>query len=293
MRTSTINNFNTPKFMPSKVSGMKPSFGVYVMEPENRDFFDTDEGKATKNTGYVLGLGFVIRSALQKWSNKLFSNYFANHPNVNKALVVDIANNMKADKAKNIKNDGFKNLRVFIEPAGQNAYFDPNNNIIRVTKDTLISLPHEIGHAVEEHGSKVFKFLQRNRGNATILALVLYGLGRSKPTNKKGEQTPVRKFQNILYKFNSLVPLIAFSPELITEFKASKIGIDYIKEYAKNIQIQLKQNSADKVLAQKLTDTKTILKAAKKHYAIAFCTYLALPVFAMMDNFIFKQAMKN
>lgn len=293
MRTCTINNFNTQKPIQSKVSGMKPAFGVYVVMPEDRDFFDTDEGKATKNTGYVLGLGFVIRSALQKWSGKLFSNYFANHPNVNKALVVDIANNMKADKTKKINNVGIKNLRIFIESAGQNAYFDPCNNVIRVTKDTLISLPHEIGHAVEEHGSKVFKFLQRNRGNATILALVLYGLGRSKPTNKKGEQTPVRKIQNTLYKFNALVPLIAFSPELITEFKASKIGVDYIKKYTKNVETQLKQNSANKALIQKLTDAKAILKAAKKHYAIAFCTYLALPVFAMMDNFIFKQAMKN
>lgn len=265
----------------------------YPMPVQEEDFFDSNEGKAATNAGAVLGLGLVVREAMKTWSNKLFTNYFSKHPDVDKNELLKISTNMLKDKINESKGSNFKNIKYEIAEAGQDAFFDHFNNRIKVTKDTLISMPHEIGHAVQEHSTKFFKMLQRNRGNYTFLALLLYGLGRNKPTNKKGKQTLWTKFQNILYKYNILVPILAFSPELITEFKASKIGIDYLKQNVKNIENKLKQNVSNKQLGTQLTNSKNILKAAKKHYAVAFCTYLALPVFAMLDNLIFKQASKN
>lgn len=287
-----LNNKNSVENRIGETS--MPSYAPYYLIPaEEKDFFDSDEGKSATNAGVVLGVGLISREVLALWSNKLFTNYFSKHPDVDKNELLKISKNMLKDKINETKDSNFKNIKLEIAQAGQDAYFDHANNRIKITKDTLISMPHEIGHAVQEHGSKFFRMLQRNRGSYTFLALLLYGLGRNKPTNNKGEQTTWTKFQNILYKYNILVPLLAFSPELITEFKASKIGIDYLKQHVKNIEDKIKQTKANKSLNQQLTNSKNILKAAKKHYAIAFCTYLALPLFAMLDNLIFKEASKN
>lgn len=293
LQIETFNDFITPS--PIQVGDKPTTSPVKKSQSTNKteeDFFDTNEGKATTDAGLTLAIGVIVREALQKWSNNFFSNYFSKHPDVNKDELIIINNKMLADKIKESKNSAFKNIHVEIAKSGQDAYFDHINNRIRVTMDTLISLPHEIGHAVQEHSTKIFRTLQRNRGNYTILALLLYGIGRSKPTNKKGEKTTFSKIQNLLYKYNVIVPLLAFSPELITEFKASQIGIDYLKNYTKEVETQLKKKPTNKSLMQKAANSKSILKAAKKHYAIAFCTYLSLPVFTMLDNFIIDKSGK-
>ena len=248
------------------------------------EFFNDTDTEAAKNTGGILVAGIALREGLKRISSKMFSSYFSKNPDVNPDEITNLGLRMLQDKGLmqnpvkqtadigSVFTDGLKKLNLIIENTGNNAYFDHVNKQIRVSKNTLLSLPHEIGHAVEEHSTTFFKALQRFRGNYTMLALILYGLGRNKSTNKKGKETFIGKIQNTLYKYNLLVPLIAFSPELITEFKASKIGIDYLKQ---------------------IKAPKNIIKAAKKHYAIAFCTYLALPAFAVLDNLIIKKAFKN
>ena len=253
---------------------------------EEDEFFNESDTNAAKNSGLFLLAGLFTRKCLQKITNKMFSSYFSKNPNVNPQQITDIGLKMLQDKGlmKNpveyaiqdgsgsVFKDGLKKLELVIENAGQNAHFDPVNKQIRVSKNTLLSLPHEIGHAVEEHSTTFFKYLQRFRGNYTLLALLLYGLGRNKSNQKSGKETFLGKVQNTLHKYNLLIPLLAFSPELITEYKASKIGIDYLKE---------------------IKAPKNILNAARKHYAIAFCTYLALPLFAVLDNLIIKKAFKD
>jgi len=290
---TNFKNYKTPQTNAISMPEISPYAVSYSMPETELDFFDTNEGKTATNTGGAIVIGLVVRELLQHWSNKLFSNYFSKHPEVSSEELLKIGNKMLDDKIKESKSPEFKNIKVDIASAGQDAYFNHATNQIKVTKNTLISLPHEIGHAVQEHSTKFFKALQRNRGNYTTLALLLYGLGRSKPINKKGEETISTKLQNLLYKYNVLVPLIAFSPELITEYKASKIGIDYLKKHVNSVEEKLKHAASNKQLSTQLTNAKSILKAAKKHYAIAFCTYLALPVFAMLDNFIFKQFSKD
>jgi len=277
-----FNNFsNIPAY--STTSRLNNRYNMPEYQADTEFFNDTDS-EVAKNTGGFLLAGLIARKGLKSLTDNMFQTYFAKNPDVNPEQITNIGLKMLQDKGLmqnpvkqiadggTIYTDGLKKLNLIIENNGNNAFFDHINKQIRVSKNTLLSLPHEIGHAVQENSTVVYKALQRFRGNYTILALLLYGLGRNKSTNKKGKETFIGKAQNALYKYNLLVPLLAFSPELITEFKASKIGIDYLKQ---------------------IKAPKNILKAAKKHYAIAFCTYLALPAFAVIDNLILKKAFKN
>ena len=234
-----------------------------LMEVE-ADFFDTQEGKSTATASSFLVVGLLLRKILEKMSDAFFAKYFSQKQNIDTREMRNIAQSMLASKnlmrqmtvdtkdvavngellpnAELWKNNesGEKLLKsVLIEEKGSNAYFDVKNNHIRVTKDTLISLPHEIGHAVQEHSTKILKILQKYRGHSAGLALFLYGLGREKTTIQE-KNTMFGKIRELLYKYNVLIPLIAFLPELITEFAASKIGIDYIKDYLKNLKFNYK-----------------------------------------------------
>ncbi len=275
------------------------------------DIFTPENTEKATSAGLILAIGMFLREVLKELSDGFFAKYFSKNQNIDEKEMKIIAKNMLENKklmqdigvSNRVKingefapevAEGWKSTtgkgplkNVIINKNGQDAYFTHVNNYIKVTKDTLISLPHEIGHAVEENSTKFLKKLQRSRGKYAALALILYGLGREKPANTKGGQTLWGKFQNFLYKYNLLVPLIAFSPELITEFAASKIGIDYIKEHIKNLKTDTVKN------AKSIAKSKNILKVAKKHYAVAFCTYLSLPLFAILDNYIFKKATKN
>ncbi len=257
-----------------------PAFKAY---PDTQLYSNTDE-ETVKNTGLIFIFGLALRNALKHLSDKMFTSYFSKNPNINPEQLKQIGLNMLVDKGlmsnqrliktptADIYTDKLKKLNLIIEKTGQNAHFDYINKEIKVSKNTLLSLPHEIGHAVQEHSTTILKKLQRFRGNYTFLALLLYGLGRNKSNAPDGKESFIGKIQNTLHKYNLFIPLLAFSPELITEFVASKIGIDY-----------LKQTKAP----------KTLINAAKKHYAIAFCTYLALPLFAILDNLIYQKATKN
>lgn len=275
------------------------------------DLFSAENTQTATSTGLILVLGMAVREGLKKLSDGFFAKYFSRSQNIDEEEMKNIAKNMLEDKnlidnvevLKRVKINGevvddlaeawqpkqgssSKLGSVIINKQGQDAFFAPDKNFIKVTKDTIISLPHEIGHAVEEHSTNFLKKLQRSRGKYAALALILYGLGREKPANSQN-QSFIGKVQNVLYKYNLLVPFIAFLPELVTEFAASKIGIDYIKEHIEKLKTNVTKN------AQSITKSENILKVAKKHYAIAFCTYLSLPLFAVLDNYIFKKATKN
>ena len=306
MNIETFNQFHNP-FPPvvsqkiGYTSNAMPS--LIDMEP---DFFETDNGKQATSAVLVLTLGHFLREGLKKLTDGFFAQYFSKAQNINEKEMKNIAKSMLKEKKllenpqesidfeENIKKEVWKNTKtskgklnaISIKSTGEEAFFTHLDNEITVTKKTLISLPHEIGHAVQEHSTNLLKRLQRSRGRYAKLALILYGLGREKPSNGD-KQSLWGLAQNLLHKYNVLIPLIAFTPELITEFAASKIGIDYIKTYIKNLKTNATKN------AKSIANSEQILKTAKKHYAVAFCTYLALPLFAVLDNFIFKKALKN
>lgn len=263
---SILKNYNPSFAQKSAQNSSMSYYQPYYPASEYFDEYSTSDSDAAANTGIIFLAGLAIREALSKFSNDFFSKYLSKKRDIDPNEIIEISKKMIKDKGLDKKG-----LRCEVFEKGNDAYFSHLENKIKVTKDTLLALPHEIGHAVEEHNTKILKKLQRFRGQYAMLALILYGLGRDKSSDPNSQNTTIGKIRNFLHKYNLLVPLAAFSPELITEFSASKIGIDYLK---------------------KANASKALISAAKKHYAAAFCTYLSLPVFAIMDNLIFKSTQK-
>ena len=90
---------------------------------------------------------------------------------------------------------------------------------------------------------------------------------------------PIAKVKNFLNKNDYVIPLIAFSPELITEFKASQYGLKFLKG-------KVKEGAIEKSLFNKI----------KKSYITCFSTYLFIPVSIMLvdalRNSVNKQVRK-
>ena len=102
---------------------------------------------------------------------------------------------------------------------------------------------------------------------STWLALGLYTLMAQRPKNPYEDKSPgpIAKVKNFLTKNDYVIPLLAFSPELITEFKASQYGLKFLKS-------KVKDGAIDKALFNKI----------KKSYITCFSTYLFIPVSIML-----------
>lgn len=157
-----------------------------------------------------------------------------------------------------LEEKGLKDKVKLFQGKPDEAFFTHQGNFIKVGKDQYSALFHEIGHAVEENNTVILKKLQRFRGKYTILSLALYALLSQRQKNDDGNQS-------ILSKSDALIPLIAFSPELITEAKASQIGLKFLKEKLNAGVIE-----------------KSLYKNIKKSYITCFATYLFIPVSIML-----------
>lgn len=157
------------------------------------------------------------------------------------------------------------------------AYYTAIGNKIVIGKDKASALFHEIGHAVIENNTKILKKLQNFRGNYTFLALALYALMPQHRTQnydmygRRKKEGLFEKIKNLITNPTVIVPLAAFSPELITEAKASKIGLKFLKEKVKSGAIE-----------------KSLYKNIKKSYLACFSTYLFIPV-----SIIIMDALQN
>lgn len=174
----------------------------------------------------------------------------------------------------NMKFDG-KPGEAFYTHVGNNII--PANSVV-VGKNNYSSLFHELGHAVEENKTNIFKKLQRFRGNYTILALGLYALlsQNKKPQstlNKSKNQGIGAKIKNFLSKSNAIIPILAFSPELITEAKASIEGLKFLKT--------------------KISNKSALYKNIRASYFTCFLTYLFVPVSIMLMDSLQRSVEKR
>lgn len=161
------------------------------------------------------------------------------------------------------------------------ACFSHIGNEVIVGEDQLSSLFHEIGHAKIENKTEFLKLLQRNRGNYTILSLALYSLMSQKRHQSEDafgdhKKSLGTKIKNFLSRSTLLVPLLAFSPELITEAKASQYGLKFLKE-------KVAQGKLDKNIYSKI----------KKSYATCFGTYLFIPISIILMELLFSGVEKE
>lgn len=157
-----------------------------------------------------------------------------------------------------LEKHGLKN-KVGIDYHGKlgEAFYTHDGNFIRVGSNQHSSLFHEIGHAVEENNTRLFKWLQRGRGNYSILALGLYALLSGRQQQFDGNYS----IGSSLTKTDVAIPLLAFAPELITEAKASMTGLKFLKEKLKTGAI-----------------SESLYKNTKRSYLACFGTYLFIPL---------------
>lgn len=255
---------------PEPVSARKnPEFGSYY--EENQSPFNKLKHTVTRLTDDVVGLvGF--NAALWWLQNTINSKLLVGKINKHftKGLpdnkLIDLAKKMLIEEEKSGK--GLNNLDVAITNEPGEAYYshvaheDLPANRVRVGKDSISSLFHEIGHAKIENKSFLLKNMQRFRGHYTELSLVLYALlsGNKKENGKRHDW---------------IIPLIAFSPELITEGMASKHGLNFLKtKIGKGI---------DKATYSKI----------KKSYITCFGTYLFVPLSIILLDAIRNSAIKE
>lgn len=180
-------------------------------------------------------------------------------------------------------NDGPQKVNIFRGKPGEAFYTHAGNNIIPansivVGKNNYSSLFHELGHAVEENKTNIFKKLQRFRGNYTILALGLYALlsQNKKPQRTLDEnenQGVGAKIKNFLSKSNAVIPILAFSPELITEAKASTEGLKFLRT--------------------KISNKSALYKNIRASYITCFLTYLFVPVSIMLMDTLQRSVEKR
>lgn len=172
----------------------------------------------------------------------------------------NLAHEMKNEKG------GLNNLNIVPTNTPGEAFYTHEKNAVVVGKDSFSSLFHEVGHAVEENSTKAFKWLQRRRGNYTALALLLYTLMSQSQKSKNyydDENTGlISKMKRSLSKSEVLIPLLAFSPELITEAKASQEGLKFLKG--------------------KVGKSSPLYKNVRSSYLTCFSTYLFIPVSIML-----------
>lgn len=223
---------------------------------------------------------FVNGKLLVGKINKHFTNKIKDNDELEK-LARQMLNENKLDRndAKHVhlKLDGAPG-QAFYTHVGNGSTIKPNS--IVVEKNNYSSLFHEIGHAIEENKTNVFKWLQRGRGNYTILSLALYTLlsQNQKPQNYDDDdenQGIGGKIRNFLSKSNAVIPLLAFSPELITEGKASQTGLKFLKEKLGKGEI-----------------TKELYKNIRRSYLTCFATYLFIPVSIMLMDSLQRSAEK-
>lgn len=155
-------------------------------------------------------------------------------------------------------------VTVDLNQPGQ-AYFTHEKNKVVVGPEKHSALFHELGHAVEENNTKIFKKLQRGRGNYTAISLLLYTL------------LAQREKSNGNSKSDAIIPLLAFSPELITEAKATREGLKFLKS---------------KIGEGANMISKSTYKNIKRSYLTCFGTYLFIPISIMLIESLRKSADK-
>lgn len=215
-------------------------------------------------------VGIVGMNAVLWWMQK-FVNGKILVGKINKHFTKDIKDINKLDYLANemlYKHGLLEKVERFIGPNGK-AFFDHSKNIIVTGKDQYSSLFHEIGHAIQENNTVLLKKLQRFRGHYTILSLALYALMSQRPKRDNGDQSIGSKIS----KSDVIVPLLAFSPELITEAKASQEGLKFLKQKLNSGVIE-----------------KSLYKNIKKSYITCFSTYLFIPVSIILIDMLRNSA---
>lgn len=217
--------------------------------------------------GFGLGLMYLRQFVNSKL---LIGNIYKHYTDKIKdnELIANLALKMR-------KENGLENkVPIYTGSAGE-AYFSSGggHQKIVVGKDSFSALFHELGHAIIENKTKILKSFQTNRNLDAYGAITLYMLFEgAKYTYPENNASKNKKTNNItnktidfFVKYSEILPLLIYSPELVSELGATGYGLKFLKK-------ELKNGSID----------KNLFKNVKNSYAAAFGTYLFIPLSLML-----------
>lgn len=241
-----------------------PTFGYYEEERPTHPIKKLALSLVNDAFGLV-GVNLVL------WKVQSFVNGDILSGKINKHFTKGITDNEKvktlAEEMKTAKH--LDKVKMHIGESGTEgqAFFNHEKNIVVVGKQEASAVFHELGHAIIENNTKFLRKLQRGRNHYSWIALGLYTMIAQREKNPYDDKRPgpITKMKNFLNKNDYVIPLIAFSPELITEFKASQYGLKFLKGKVKDGAIE-----------------KSLFNKIKKSYITCFLTYLFIPVSIML-----------
>lgn len=221
-----------------------------------------------RTIGFGIGLVMLRKLVNEKLLLKLYSSFSKKVKDTEK--IKELALKMR-------KEHGLENIVPFEYGQNGEAYFEHNKSGQRIVlgKDSLTAAFHELGHAVIENKTKLLKEFQDTRGIEATGAITLYMLIESLKFNQRNEQNnnsnsrkkiPQKesfkeKLYNSILKYSEVVPLLIYSPELISEAGATKFGLKFLKKELKSQNIN-----------------KNFYKNIRNNYIAAFSTYLFIPL---------------
>lgn len=228
----------------------------------------------TDNAVGMIGMNMILLWMQNFVNGKILSG------KVNKHFTkkIDGKTDLKSLADEMLKQKGLTGIVEINQDHPGQAFFQHRGNYVVVGKDNHSALFHEIGHAVIENKTKVLKTLQRFRtntitrrfgGNYALLSLALYALFSQRQKRDDGDQSIGSKIS----KSDVIIPLVAFSPELITEAKASQEGLKFLKQKLNAGAIE-----------------KSLYKNIKKSYITCFATYLFIPVSIILIDMLRNSA---
>ena len=199
------------------------------------------------------GLTGVQKGLIESASKKILNNTGLDKKGVSildpEGLITPldmIEDNIEEGKIKNI----IKKFVSYFEPissaqAGNNCFYCGqdfrNNEILRnkilINMDKMpYFLFHEIGHAHNDHFSKILKSIQKNRGQiqalATIITLFSAFTKKAQPKEENNnELTKGQKAKNFIRNNSGKLAFIAMLPILLEEGIATLKGNKFAKEF--------------------------------------------------------------
>lgn len=215
----------------------------------------------------TLGFGFGLMYLRQFVNGKLLiGNIYKHYTNKIKDndLMAKLALKMRKENGLESK------VPIYTGAAGE-AYFSSSGGFqkIVVGNDSFSALFHELGHAIIENKTKILKSFQKNRNLDAYGAITLYMLLESaKYTNRTKKSAQNNSLDDIqtktidfFIKYSEILPILIYSPELVSELGATGYGLKFLKK-------EVKEGSIG----------KNIFKNIRNSYAAAFATYLFIPL---------------
>ncbi len=131
---------------------------------------------------------------------------------------VSISDFVKADSIEQIK------------PGGNALYVDKTIHV-NIANSGFVAF-HELGHAINENGSKLWKLIQCSRNLSSFIILTLPMIAMCKRKKVEGEKTtgPIDKVTTFIKNNVGKLTALAFVPAIVEEFKATARGNKIAKE---------------------------------------------------------------